>query len=123
MTALQQLRILRNEIKEREALITELSDQAVAEAIAILSQDNKTNGQFEDGGFRFQLQRTDTFDFADHRRYPAQRQWRELLKARDEARALAAAHTRTMKALMEAFAIENPDRSPDESKFTIKVLE
>ena len=68
---LKELRELRNQEKAIKARIDEISTEATNEAVAILAEKGLEKGEFEvDSVGRFQLQRTESFDFSDYRRYP-----------------------------------------------------
>ena len=125
LSALDQLRIYRSEIKEREALINSISDEATAEAVAILLRDNRTSGEFEHNGHKYQLQRTEVFDFADYRRYPQPEavQWRDNARAREKEQKTVRARTAIMNGCVKTFAQLYPDKEPDEIKITVKVIE
>ena len=121
MKALQELRTLRQTIKAAETRITEISDQATAEALSLAPN----GGEFTDEGHTFCLQRTEVIDMSNHHRYKdedAQR-WRTKKAAQDRARKYASALTKEMKGIVEAFVTEHPDWEPDEVKLTVKVLD
>ena len=68
---LKELRELRNQEKAIKARIDEISTEATNEAVAILAEKGLEKGEFEvEGVGRFQLQRTESFDFSDYHRYP-----------------------------------------------------
>ena len=119
-----ELRALRNEEKNIKARIDAVSDAATAEAVAILAEQNRECGEFEINGLKYQLQRTEEFDFANYNRYKGEHatRWRELNKQRDFARATASADTKEMTALVKSFAKQHPDWEPDEVKLSVKVL-
>ena len=125
MTALQELRELRNTIKACEARIDEISDAATEEAVAILAEKGLDRGELEADGHRFQLQRTDVIDMANHHRYKdedAQR-WRTKKAAQDQAKKYSSALTKEMKGIVDAFVAQHPDWEPDEVKLTVKCLD
>ena len=69
-TNLKELRELRNQEKAIKARIDEISDKATEEAVAILAEKGLEKGEFEvEGVGKFQLQRTEIFDFADYHKY------------------------------------------------------
>ena len=76
---LKELRKLRNQEKAIKARIDEISGKATEEAVTILAAKGLKKGEFEvESVGRFQLQRTESFDFADYRRYPQEQavKWR-----------------------------------------------
>ena len=88
-TNLKELRELRNQEKAIKARIDEISTEATNEAVAILAEKGLEKGEFEvDGVGRFQLQRTESFDFSDYRRYPQEQAviWRENAKEKVKSR-------------------------------------
>ena len=67
---LKELRELRNQEKAIKARIDEISTEATNEAVAILAEKGLEKGEFEVEGIgKFQLQRTEVFDFADYHKY------------------------------------------------------
>ena len=123
---LQTLRTLRNEIKEREARISQISDAATQEAVAILAEQGQEKGEFTipDVG-KFQLQRTEVFDFSDYRRYPQPQAvlWRENAKEKVKEQNLVKARTAVMNGYVKTFVELYPDKEPDEVKLTVKIIE
>ena len=125
MTALQELRELRNTIKACEARIDEISDAATEEAVAILAEKGLDRGELEADGHRFQLQRTEVIDMSNHHRYKdedAQR-WRTKKAAQDQSKKYSSALTKEMKGIVDAFVAQHPDWEPDEVKLTVKCLD
>ena len=125
MTALQELRELRNTIKACEARIDEISDAATEEAVAILAEKGLDRGELEADGHKFQLQRTDVIDMSNHHRYKdedAQR-WRTKKAAQDQAKKYSSALTKEMKGIVDAFVAQHPDWEPDDIKLTVKCLD
>ena len=123
---LQELRTLRNEIKEREARISQISDAATQEAVAILAEQGLEKGEFEvEGVGKFQLQRTEVFDFSDYRRYPQPQAvlWRENAKEKAKEQNLVKARTAVMNGYVKTFVELYPDKEPDEVKLTVKIIE
>ena len=125
-TNLKEMRSLRNTIKACEARINEISDAATNEAVAILAKHNLDRGEFSDeDGQRYQLQRTDIFDMANYNRYKTEDavRWRQKKEAQDQARKYAAALTREMKGITDAFVAQHPNWQPDDSNLVLKVLD
>ena len=120
-----ELRELRNTIKACEARINEISDAATQEAVTILAEQGLVKGEFLADGHRFQLQRTETFDFADFRRYPQEQavKWRENAKEKLKEQNLVKARTAVMNGYVKTFVELYPDKQPDEIKLTVKVLD
>ena len=121
MKALQELRELRNTIKAAEARISEISEQATEEALALAPN----GGEFTADGHRFQLQRTEVIDMSNHHRYKdedAQR-WRIKKAAQDQAKKYSLALTKEMKGIVDGFVATHPDWEPDEVKLTVKCLD
>ena len=82
-TNLKELRELRNQEKAIKARIDEISTEATNEAVAILAENGLEKGEFEVEGIgKFQLQRTEIFDFADYHKYQQEQavKWRENAK-------------------------------------------
>lgn len=119
-TALQEMRQLRNTIKQAEARIVEISDQAIKEALTYTDK-----GEFIHEGQKYQLQRTDVFDFSNYNRYKGQDaiRWREKKEAQSQARKYSAALTKEMDAIIKSFIAMHPDWTPDETKLIIKVID
>ena len=124
--ALKELRELRNQEKAIKARIDEISTKATNEAVAILAAKGLEKGEFEvEGVGKFQLQRTDVFDFADYRRYPQEQavKWRENAKEKTKEQNLVKARTAVMNGYVKTFVELYPDKEPDEIKLTVKVIE
>ena len=123
---LKELRELRNQEKAIKARIDEISGKATDEAVAILAAQGEIKGEFEvDGVGRFQLQRTESFDFSDYRRYPQEQavKWRENAKEKVKEQNLVKARTAVMAGYVKTFVELYPDKEPDEVKLTVKVIE
>ena len=123
---LKELRELRNQEKAIKARIDEISGKATEEAVAILAEKGLEKGEFEVEGIgKFQLQRTDVFDFADYRKYPQEQavKWRENAKEKIREQNLVKARTALMNGYMKTFVELYPGKEPDEIKLTVKVIE
>ena len=123
---LKELRELRNQEKAIKARIDEISGKATEEAVAILAAMGLEKGEFEvEGVGRFQLQRTESFDFSDYRRYPQEQavKWRENAKEKLKEQNLVKARTAVMNGYVKTFVELYPDKEPDEIKLTVKVIE
>ena len=123
---LKELRELRNQEKAIKARIDEISGKATEEAVAILAAKGLEKGEFEvEGVGKFQLQRTESFDFSDYRRYPQEQavKWRENAKEKVKEQNLVKARTAIMNGYVKTFVDLNPDKEPDEIKLTVKVIE
>ena len=123
---LKELRELRNQEKAIKARIDEISGKATDEAVAILEAQGEIKGEFEvEGVGKFQLQRTDVFDFADYRRYPQEQavKWRENAKEKTKEQNLVKARTAVMAGYVKTFVELYPDKEPDEIKLTVKVID
>jgi hypothetical protein len=120
-----ELRYLRNEEKNIKARIDAVSDAATAEAVAILAEQNRECGEFEINGLKYQLQRTEEFDFANYNRYKGEDavRWRQKKAAQDQSKKYSSALTKEMKGIVEAFVAQHPDWEPDEVKLTVKCLD
>ena len=126
MKYLQELRTLRNQEKAVKARIDEISSKATEEAVAILAAKGQEKGEFEVEGIgKFQLQRTESFDFSDYRRYPQEQavKWRENAKEKLKEQNLVKARTDVMAGYVKTFVELYPDKEPDEIKLTVKVIE
>ena len=125
-TNLQTLRELRIQEKAIKAQIESISDAATAEAVAILAAKGQEKGEFEIEGIgKFQLQRTDVFDFADYNKYkqPQAVSWRECAREKLKEQNLVKARTALMNGYVKTFVELYPDKEPDEIKLTVKVIE
>ena len=123
---LKELRELRNQEKAIKARIDEISTEATNEAVAILAAQGEIKGEFEvEGVGRFQLQRTESFDFADYRRYPQEQavKWRENAKEKTKEQNLVKARTAVMNGYVKTFVELYPDKEPDEIKLTVKCID
>ena len=123
---LKELRELRNQEKAIKARIDEISGKATEEAVAILAEKALEKGEFEvEGVGKFQLQRTESFDFSDYRRYPQEQavKWRENAKEKTKEQNLVKARTAVMNGYVKTFVELYPDKEPDEIKLTVKVIE
>ncbi|MBQ7259405.1 MAG: hypothetical protein IJS57_05600 [Paludibacteraceae bacterium] len=123
---LKELRELRIQEKAIKARIDEISGKATDEAVAILEAQGEIKGEFEvEGVGKFQLQRTEVFDFADYHKYPQEQavKWRENAKEKVREQNLVKARTAVMNGYMKTFVELYPDKEPDEIKLTVKVVE
>ena len=123
---LKLLRELRTQEKAIKARIDEISTKAINEAVAILAAKGQDRGEFEvEGVGRFQLQRTDIFDFADYNKYKQEQavKWRENAREKLKEQNLVKARTAIMNGYVKTFVELNPDKEPDEIKLTVKVIE
>ena len=122
---LKELRELRIQEKAIKARIDEISGKATDEAVAILAAKGQEKGEFEvEGVGKFQLQRTESFDFSDYRRYPQEQavKWRENAKEKTKEQNLVKARTAVMNGYVKTFVELYPDKEPDEIKLTVKVI-
>ena len=125
-TNLKELRELRNQEKAIKARIDEISGKATEEAVAILAEKGLEKGEFEvEGVGKFQLQRTEVFDFADYNKYKQEQavKWRENAKEKLKEQNLVKARTAVMAGYVETFKQLYPYKEPDEIKLTVKVVE
>ena len=123
LAALRELRIQEKAIKAR---IDAISDAAEQEAVAILAAQGREKGEFEIPNVgKFQLQRTNVFDFADYNKYKQQQAvlWRENAKEKIKEQNIVKARTAIMNGYMKTFVELYPDKEPDEIKITVKVVE
>ena len=123
LAALRELRIQEKAIKAR---IDAISDAATQEAVAILAAEGREKGEFEIPNVgKFQLQRTNVFNFADYNKYKQQQAvlWRENAKEKIKEQNLVKARTAIMNGYMKTFVELYPDKEPDEIKLTVKVVE
>jgi hypothetical protein len=123
---LKELRELRNQEKAIKARIDEISGKATEEAVAILAEKGQEKGEFEvEGVGKFQLQRTEVFDFADYHKYQQEQavKWRENAKEKVKEQNLVKARTAVMNGYVKTFVELYPDKEPDEVKLTVKVVE
>jgi hypothetical protein len=123
---LKLLRELRTQEKAIKARIDEISTKAINEAVAILAEKGQDRGEFEvEGVGRFQLQRTDIFDFSDYNKYKQEQavKWRENAREKLKEQNLVKARTAIMNGYVRTFVDLYPDKEPDEIKLTVKVIE
>ena len=123
---LKLLRELRTQEKAIKARIDEISTKAINEAVAILAEKGQDRGEFEvEGVGRFQLQRTDIFDFSDYNKYKQEQavKWRENAREKLKEQNLVKARTAIMNGYVKTFVELYPDKEPDEIKLTVKVIE
>ena len=123
---LKLLRELRTQEKAIKAGIDEISTKAINEAVAILAEKGQDRGEFEvEGVGRFQLQRTDIFDFADYNKYKQEQavKWRENAREKLKEQNLVKARTAIMNGYVKTFVELYPDKQPDEIKLTVKVID
>lgn len=125
MKALSELRELRNTIKSAETRISEISDAATQEAVAILAAQGLDRGELEADGHKFQLQRTDVFEMSNYNRYKDEDavRWRHKKAAQEQNKRYSAGLTKEMKGIVDAFVAQHPDWEPDEIKLTVKCLD
>ena len=125
-TNLKELRELRNQEKAIRTRIDEISTEATNEAVAILAEKGQEKGEFEVKGVgKFQLQRTEIFDFADYQTYLQEQavKWRENAKEKVKEQNLVKARTAVMAGYVKTFVELCPDKEPDEVKLTVKCLD
>ena len=123
LKALRELRIQEKAIK---ASIDSISDAATQEAVDILAAKGQEKGEFEvEGVGTFQLQRTDVYDLADHKKYKGEEavNWRAKAKEKLRLQNLVKGCTASMAGFLKTFIDLNPDKEPDEIKLTVKVIE
>ena len=123
---LEKMRELRTQEKAIKAGIDQIIDAATQEAVAILVEQGKDRGEFEVPGVgRFQLQRTDVFDFSDYNKYKTEEAvgWRAKAKEKLRLQNKVKGCTTTMAGFLKTFIELNPDKEPDEIKLTVKVVE
>ena len=122
LKALRELRIQEKAIK---ASIDSISDAATQEAVDILAAKGQEKGEFEvEGVGTFQLQRTDVYDLADHKKYKGEEavNWRKEAKKKIKEQNAVKACTAAMNGYVKTFVELNPDKEPDEIKLTVKVI-
>ena len=121
LKALRELRIQEKAIK---ASIDSISDAATQEAVDFLAAQGKDRGEFEIDGQKFQLQRTDVYDLADHKKYKGEEavNWRAKAKEKLRLQNLVKGCTASMAGFLKTFVDLNPDKEPDEIKLTVKVI-
>ena len=123
---LKELRDLRTQEKAIKARIDEISTEATNEAVAILAEKGLEKGEFTVPGIgTFQLQRTEVFDLADHKKYKGEEavNWRAKAKEKLRLQNLVKACTASMAGFIKTFIELNPDKEPDEIKLTVKVID
>ena len=123
---LKLLRELRTQEKALKARIDEILSEAADEAVEILAAKGLDRGEFTVPGLgTYQLQRTEVFDFADYRRYPQEQavMWRENAKEKAKEQNCVKARTAIMAGLVKTFVELHPDKQPDQTKLTVKVIE
>lgn len=121
MTALQELRELRNQEKVIKARIDIIKSQAVAEAQAFTD-----GGKFEFLGHNYILEREDTYDFVGKpQKYtmPEAVTFRQKAAEQKVLKATSSAITKALKAIRDAFPAAHPNIEPDETTYTVKCLD
>ena len=101
-----------------------LKAECIAPAQEQLAGLDKESGEFEFGGHRFTLNKTDVYDFMERaRRYrePDCVRYRELKREQDALKSQSKAKTTLMKAIMDNFAAEHPDWKPEDTIWTLSV--
>ena len=128
--ALIQTHALRRLIAACEDRITELSDDAIAEATEVLTHiEHKSQGEFtvfEQNGTprKFQLQVTEKYDFSNTAKYTDKvcQDWRALKREQDAFKRQASAITKQLSAIVEGYIASHPRTTPDETKPVIKCI-
>ena len=123
---LQSLHELRIQEKAIKAQIDQVIDAATNEAVACLAEQGLDRGEFNVPGVgKFQLQRTDVFNLADHNKYKGEEavNWRAKAKEKLRLQNLVKACTASMAGFLKTFTELNPDKEPDEIKLTVKVID
>ena len=121
MTALEQLRALRNEEKNIKAQIETVKPQAETEARNITKQ-----GMFQHNGHNYILDREDVFDFiAKPQKYtmPEGVTYRQKFLEQKQLKSQSAAITKLLKSIKDAFPSMHPNIQPDEVNYTVKCLD
>ena len=121
MTALQELRELRNQEKAIKARIETIKAQAVAEAQAFTD-----GGKFEFLGHTYILERDEIYDFVGKpQKYtmPEGVAFRQKTAEQKVLKAQSTALTKELKAIRDAFPISRPTIAPDEITYTVKCLD
>ena len=121
MTALQELRTLRNQEKAIKARIDIIKDQAVTEALTFTQ-----GGKFEFLGHNYILERDEINDFVGKpQKYtmPEGVEYRQKLAEQKEYKAKSSAITKALKAIKDAFRVSHPNIEPDEVIYTVKCLD
>lgn len=122
---LLRLRELRMQEKAIKSEIESITEAATADALALLEMEGKQKGEFTLDGHRFQVQRTETYDFANHHRYPQPEavEWRTNAAAKLKEQNAVKSRTALMNGLAKTFAQRYPDKAPDEVKYTVKCID
>ena len=128
--ALIQTHALRRLIAACEDRITELSDDAIAEATEVLTHiEHKSQGEFtvfEQNGTprKFQLQVTEKYDFSNTAKYTDKvcQDWRALKREQDGLKRQSSAITKQLNGIVEGYIASHPRTTPDEIKPVIKCL-
>lgn len=125
LTALEELRILRAQIKSANARIQQIAGDATQQAVNILAGQGKDRGEFTLNGHKFQLQVTEGYDFGDFHKYkdPECVGWRGNAKAKAELQDRTKSLTRAMDAQLKMWITTHPDRTPDTTELTVKCLD
>ena len=121
MTALQELRTLRNQEKAIKARIDIIKDQAVTEALAFTQ-----GGKFEFFGHNYILERDEINDFVGKpQKYtmPEGVEYRKKIAEQKEYKAKSSTITKALKAIKDAFRVSHPNIEPDEVIYTVKCLD
>ena len=129
-SALIQTHALRRLMSACDDRITELSDNAIEEATAILTNiEHKSQGEFtcyqQDGTPRlFQLQITEKYDFSKSDKYTDKQcqDWRAVKREQDALKRQSSAMTKQLNGIVEAYIAAHPRTTPDEVKPIIKCI-
>ena len=130
--ALVQTHALRMLIAACEDRITELSNEAIEQATAILAAQGKSQGSFEVETdvfgerqvLKFQLQVTEKYDLSKTNKYTEEdcQNWRGLKREQDNLKRMSAAITKQLTGIVEGYVARHPGTTPDEVKAVIKAI-
>jgi hypothetical protein len=125
ITALEELRTLRAQIKAANERIKLIAGAATQQAVNILAEQGKDRGEFTINGHKYQLQVTEGYDFGNYNKYkdPECIGWRANAKAKAELQDRTKALTRAMDAQLKMWVTTHPDRTPDTTELTVKCLD
>ena len=130
--ALVQTHALRMLIAACEDRITELSDEAIVQASAILTKQGRSQGSFEletlaygeHQVLKFQLQITEKYDLSKSNKYTEEdcQNWRGLKREQENLKRMSSAITKQLNGIVEGYVARHPGTKPDEIKAVIKAI-
>ena len=125
MTALQELRTLRAQIKGANERISQITAQATQQAVDILAAQGKDRGEFTFNGCTYQLQVTEVYNFRNYSKYKDNEciNWRANAKAKAELQQRLKTITRDMNTDLKNWTDTHHDCEPDTLELVVKCID